>query len=190
MEKHELFVQAIATEIFEKYDDSELVSIGMSIGGNEFIFKELYKAYLQNAPSYENNPMIGAKLEVKFNPEADEIIIKRHETNLHFTNETFLQYLNLISICFSEIYPLGSVVELDNEMFTEEFMEASTQEDAEESREMESTEKENAEEKEPLLAMITGRNVTLMEDFEDCMIDYLARLRPICTNLKYQKKIK
>ena len=55
------------------------------------------------------------------NRSEDEILIKRAVTKLKFNTKEFMDYLNILSICFSDIYPLGSVVELDEKLFTKEY---------------------------------------------------------------------
>ena len=123
MEKHEIFNKA--TGRFKDRSNEDLLSIGISIGSNHATFRNLYTAYITNKAKYENTPRIGAKLKVEFNRSEDEVLIKRATTELKFNTREFMDYLNLVSICFGEIYPLGSVVELDNKLLTKEYKNSS-----------------------------------------------------------------
>ena len=123
MEKHEIFNQAI--EQFKDRNKEDLLSIGITIGSNHSTFRKLYTAYITNKAKYENKPRIGAKIKVEFNRSEDEVLIKRAPTELKFNTKEFMDYLNLVSICFGDIYPLGSIVELDDELFAKEYKRSS-----------------------------------------------------------------
>ncbi|MCL1989544.1 MAG: DUF4176 domain-containing protein [Defluviitaleaceae bacterium] len=161
MEKNELFRQALSQEIFSSYNEEDLFSIGVAIGNNPVVFKELYQAYLKNGARYENKPMLGAKIEVDFMRETDEIMIKRVETTFKLNSETFLSYLNMLNICFGEVYPMGSVVELDGETLTESYAKAMRIKPSEK----------------PLMATITGRFIPIGES-ENHFTEYMASLWP------------
>jgi len=161
MEKHELFRNALEEQqAFENYDASDLLTIGVRIGSNEVVFKQLYKAYMNGDSTYEYNPRRGAKIEVSFNLKNDEVIIEQLTKEFKFTEELFLSYLNLASLCYSAIHPMGSVIELDEEMLDDEFKKAFVKEG------------------EPLLAMITGCRVSLPDELEEYIADYVGRIWP------------
>ena len=162
MEKHEIFEQAIGTK-FKEHNKEDLLSIGIAIGTNQKTYKDLYIAYSRGEAKYENNPRRGAKIEVEFNLSEDEILIKRLETVLKFNREQFLIYINLMMLCFGEIYPLGSVLELDEELLTKEFLRASGVKDEEEGS---------------VRVMITDRFVPVSEDNDQFIIEYIARPFP------------
>jgi len=163
MEKHELFKQAIETEAYSDYNKEDLLSLGISIGSNRVTFRDLYKAYFMNESNYENKPMIGSKIEVLFDRLEDKVIIKRSKIVLEFSIQKFLEYLNLLMICFGEVYPLGSVVEIDETLLNEEFKKAVGV---------------NVEAGISVRAVITGRFVSLRDDSGEYVIEYVGRLRP------------
>jgi len=158
MEKQEIFNQAIERGKFEGNNKEDLLSIGITIGNNHITFKDLYTAYFANKARYENKPRRGAKVEVEFNRSEDEVLIKRLETKLKFSTAQFLEYLNLLTLCFGEIYPLGSIVELDEQLFTKEFKKASGIKEGERS----------------ILAVIIGRFVPVNESSDQHLIEYVA----------------
>jgi hypothetical protein len=161
MEKQELFKKGMEAINIEVENREVLYSVGMSIGSNAVVFKELYRSYLTKEQRYEYQPFIGAKMEVVFNVSEDEIMIKQLGKALEFTSQTFLQYMNVIKLCFSEIYPIGSVVELDAELLRPEFLKLVN----------------GLEENEGVQVVITGRFVPLDEE-EAYVVEYLARLWP------------
>ena len=162
MEKHEIFNQAIGREKFEGCNKEDLLSIGITIGSDNVAFKELYTAYFADEARFEYKPRRGAKIEVEFNRLDDEVLIKRLETELKFCVSQFLDYLNLLTLCFSNIYPLGSIVELDEKLFTKEFFNASGVKEGESS----------------LLAVITARFVPVDENNEQQFVEYVATQYP------------
>jgi len=132
------------------------------MGSNHVVFKDLYTAYFTNEARFEHKPRRGAKIEFEFNRAKEEVLIKRLEIELKFSIEQFLEYLNLLALCFGEIYPLGSVVELDEKLFTKEFMKASGVKEGERS----------------ILAVITGRFVPVDEENDNYVIEYVATPYP------------
>jgi len=164
MEKQEIFNQAIEKEEFEGYNKEALLSIGITIGNNHVTFRDLYTAYSTNKDRYENNPRRGAKIEVEFNRSNDEVLVKQLKTELKFSIEQFLRYLNLLTLCFGEIYPLGSVVELDEKLFTEEYRKISGIKEGERS----------------VLAVITDRfmPVPVSGSSDQHVIEYMATAYP------------
>ena len=161
MDKIEIFSQAI--ERFKDHDKEDLLSIGITIGSNPITFKKLYTAYFTNKEKFENKPRIGAKIEAKFNRFEDEVLIKRSKIELRFSTKQFLDYLNLLMICLGEIYPLGSVVEIDESLLRDEFKKAASV---------------KTEMRSSVQVLITGRFVPLRDDNGEYLIEYVGRVRP------------
>lgn len=161
MEKHELFnIGLTSQEGFKSYDSSELQSIGLELGSDEITFKQLYIAYLKGEKSYENNPFFGAKIMVTFEPKKNEVTIKQLSTILSFSETTFVNYLNLIHLCFSKIHPVGTVVELDELLLTEDIAPGfSAIDDAQ-------------------YVVLTGRKINLPGTYNDYVVDYIGRMWP------------
>ena len=158
MEKYELFMNTLKSQAsLASYKQEELASIGQYLGNDQVVFKEVYKAYKAKKASYENNPMLGAKVEITFDWKKEEVVIKRLEITLVLSNTAFLRYLNLIDVCFLEIYPIGSVVELDLEMMSEAVRRMYQSSIA--------------------LVSISGRKV-LLGDGKSHYVDYVGRLWP------------
>jgi len=158
MEKYELFIKALknAPE-FEAYKQEELVSLGQFLGNDTMVFKAVYQAYLDKKASYENKPRIGAKVVINFDWKQEEVTMKRVETELIFPLTTFLSFLAIIDTCFLEIYPIGSVVELELDMMSEQVRRM--YQDA------------------LALVSISGRKVWL-DDGRHYFVDYVGRLWP------------
>jgi len=156
MEKYEIFKKAIEKGKFEGCKEG-LLSIGLTIGSNRTAFKELYTAYFTNESKYEHQPRRGPKIEFEFSRSRD-VLIKRSELELKFSTARFLEYMSLQVFCYGDIYPLGSVVELDEMLFTKKFMRSS------------GVLKENGR----ILAVITGRFVPVDEGNKKHVIEYVA----------------
>ena len=158
MEKYELFVTALkSTPNFNEFNQAELASLGQFLGGDYVVFKDLYRAYIDKKSIYENKPIFGAKVEVAFDWEQGSVTFKRLETKIVMTHHTLLQFLSLVDTCFLEIYPIGSVVELELEMMSEQVRRMYHDTEA--------------------LVSISGRKVWLGDD-EKYFVDYVGRLWP------------
>jgi len=156
MKKDELFTYALRNRRdFEAYKQEGLIEIGRFLGGDHIVFKEIYKAFLYRKSSYENDPMLGDKVVVVFDWKNEEVAIKVQEIKLKFTIATFLLYLSLIDTCFSELYPVGSVIELELEMMPERVRRIYKDTDA--------------------LVSISGRKVSRGDGY---FVDYIGRLWP------------
>jgi hypothetical protein len=101
--------------------------------------------------------MIGAKVEISFDWQEKMVTINQLETELKLPINTFLNFLNLIDICFMEVYPMGSVVELDLEWAGENVKQLYSETEA--------------------LVTIVARRAKVVEEF-DYFIDYVAYLWP------------
>ena len=121
MDKYQLFKKALTNNAeLKAYNQEELVKIGNIFGSDQILFKEICKAYLTKKTSYKNDPMIGAKVEIEFNWRREEILVKQLDIRLVFKLTTFPTFLNLIDICFLDVHPVGSVVELDIDLLPEQ----------------------------------------------------------------------
>lgn len=158
MKKDELFTYALSNKRdFEAYKQEDLVEIGRFLGGDHIVFKDVYKAYLDKKSVYENDPMIGEKVEIIFDWKNEEVVFSMQEIKLKFVIEAFLSYLSLIDTCFLELYPLGSVIELELDMMPERVRRVYKDSDA--------------------FVSISGRKVS-MGDEDKYFVDYIGRVWP------------
>lgn len=97
-----------------------LSSFGLMVGQQASVFKAAYLAYLKKENSYHYEPMIGAPLEFKYDFEKKVVTLKRFGDSENLTFEQFQRYMGLIDLIFSEVYPVGSVVELDESELSDE----------------------------------------------------------------------
>ena len=158
MEKSELFINTLKNNpAFNEYKQDDLVGIGRLLGSKQVVFKEVYKAYLDKKGSYEHQPVIGPKVELIFDWKNEEVIIKKLKIELNFTIKTFLDFLSLIDISYLEIPPIGSVVELDLDMMSEQVRRMYQDSEA--------------------LVSISGRKVMLGDGLK-YFVDYVGRVWP------------
>lgn len=144
-------------EGFSNYEMNELIEIGNFLGSNNQLFREIYLAYRSMESQFETKPKIGAKITIVFFWEEKMVSIERLSVKLKFEQNTFLKFLGFIDSIYAEILPLGTVVELDTSMMSQEdqnfFM----------------------EEKVDNRVVLTGRKIPLKEEFGNYIVDYLAR---------------
>ncbi|EOP60623.1 DUF4176 domain-containing protein [Bacillus cereus] len=138
----------------------ELLQMGNLLGNQPSLFREVYKAFRNQEDVFENKPKIGAKFSVTFDYPNEAIHFERLETQLDIPFSQFLRLMGLIDACYSEILPLGTVVELDVDMMPEVIQNMF----------------KNSELGE--LVILTGRKVPLREGFNDYVVDYLGYLWP------------
>ncbi|MED1511817.1 DUF4176 domain-containing protein [Bacillus proteolyticus] len=138
----------------------ELLQMGNLLGNQPSLFREVYKTFRNQEDVFENKPKIGAKFSVTFDYPNETIRFERLETQLDIPFSQFLRLMGLIDACYSEILPLGTVVELDVDMMPEVIQNMF----------------KNSELGE--LVILTGRKVPLREGFNDYVVDYLGYLWP------------
>ena len=81
-------------------------------------------------------------------------------TELTFTEAAFVAYLNLIHLCFGDIHPVGTVVELDESRLSAEIAAGFVSDD------------------EVRYVVLTGRKVSLPGAYTDYVVDYIGRMWP------------
>lgn len=138
----------------------KLLQMGNLLGNQPSLFREVYKAFRNQEDVFENKPKIGAKFSVTFDYPNEAIHFERLETQLDIPFSQFLRLMGLIDACYSEILPLGTVVELDIDMMPEVIQNMFKDSELGE------------------LVILTGRKVPLREGFNDYVVDYLGYLWP------------
>jgi hypothetical protein len=138
----------------------ELLQMGALLGNQTVLFREVYKAFRNQEDSYETKPKIGAKFLITFDYPNETIHFERLETKVSIPFSQFLRFMGLIDSCYSDIFPLGTVVELDVDMMPEVLQNMFKGSELGE------------------LVILTGRKVPLKEGFDDYVVDYLAYLWP------------
>ena len=118
------------------------------------VLDAIVKAFLDKKPNYIYHPRIGADIEVTFLPK--EVYICRNETEITLSKSEFVHFLDGVDKVYSDILPLGTLVEIDKEQLSQELV-ASLLGD------------------EPLYVMIMGRKVV----FDGAYVDYLAQFWPL-----------
>ena len=142
MDKNQLFEDSLRVYAdFGALDLEHLQQIGIFIGYDPIAFKNMYFDYLNKR-------------------DKDKIIIEGHSIEVNFDSTSFLKFLNLVDICYSEILPVGSVVEADLERFPEGFRKLYEIND------------------EPALFIISGRKVPAHNIDTPYYVDYTTRLFP------------
>lgn len=147
-------------DIFDdRQNIDEYSSLGVLLGTQKQVFKEAYLTYLKCKEQYSYQPILGAKVDFKFDYQTHFVRIKRLEHELTLSFHDFQKYMGLIDAVFAEIYPIGTVVELDEKMLPTNVRELFTQPD------------------QGLLVTIQGRKIPISKT--NNLIDYIGSVWPV-----------
>ena len=161
MDKYQFLEDSL--KVYADFGDlnlQHLTQFGNFIGSNLDAFKELYKSYLNKDTSFEILSSLGKPAHITFDWVKEEIIIEKNKLEIKFDSTIFLKYMNLIDICYYEILPIGSVVEIDLKRFPEDFKKMYERND------------------EPPLFILSGRKTPAYDVNIPYYVDYVARLYP------------
>ncbi|MGM0165623.1 hypothetical protein IGI39_000565 [Enterococcus sp. AZ135] len=87
--------------------------LGATLGKQPVLLKNLYKAYLKKEDNFGYKPMIGAALDISFDHSSQQVSFSRAQESAKLTFNQFQKYVGLIDLLFSDVYPIGTVAELD-----------------------------------------------------------------------------
>jgi len=118
MEASEHFEKILKME-FGEYNLKDLMMLGEFLGRKLSFFRQIYKAYHTKEVNLEMTPKLGAPIKVSFIWETKEVIITRQKVEIKLTIDLLLKYLGAIDLCFGDVLPVGSVVEIDLSYFPE-----------------------------------------------------------------------
>lgn len=135
-----------------------LISLGTTLGRQPILLKNLYKAYIKVENNFGYKPMIGAALEFCFDHSEQQVSLNRAQESIKLTFNQFQKYIGLIDLLFTDVYPIGTVAELDEALLPTYIQEMYG----------------NSEE--GFLVSIHGRRVLTKK--EDEYIDYVATVWP------------
>lgn len=158
MDKNDLWRTTLERSFKTEKSIQDYLTIGMMLGTQKSLFKQLYLAYLNQLSSFEHKPMLGAKMNVQMDYQQRSVVISRAEQKLTFTFKEFQQFMALIDAVFGEIYPIGTVVELDEALLPKETEQFMTNPD------------------DGLLVVLYARKIPLEDDQQ--LVDYVGTLWP------------
>ena len=138
----------------------ELLQICTVLGNQPPLFRAIYKTFLNRELVYENKPKFGARFSVKFDYEKQEAVLERAELRTIIPFAEFRRILGLIDSVYSEILPIGSVVELDLEVLPEPLQ------------------KMFKDSKIGAWISITGRKIPIREEYGNYVMGYVGYMWP------------
>lgn len=140
----------------------EVLLIANFLGNHPQILRSIYKAYRKLNSEFTYKPKIGATIHVEFDYGKERsVTFSRQQIKLRFLEADFLIFMAKIDAIYTEILPVGSIVELDEEMLP-----AAIKNQLEYSGVSE-------------LVVITGRKLPLQAPFDKYIVDYYAYVWPI-----------
>lgn len=119
-QRRELWQQVCTEENLEMDNLEELHNMGLFLGGQPVLFRNINLAFFQEKKDYDYKPTIGARLQVSFDHENQQVKIARTPVEITLNFDQYLTYMGLIDAVFSEIYPTGTVIELNEELLSDE----------------------------------------------------------------------
>lgn len=119
-QQRELWQQVCTEENLGINNLEELQSIGLFLGSQPVLFRKINLAFFEEKAEFDYKPTIGARLHVHFDHEEQQVTIQRNPVELTLSFDHYLTYMGLIDAVFSEIYPIGSVIELNEELLSDE----------------------------------------------------------------------
>jgi hypothetical protein len=138
----------------------ELLQMGHLLGSQRNLLREVYKTFRTQHTEYKTKPMIGAPFLFQINWEEQTVYFERMEVKLEFPLQNFLSFMGLVDAIYSDILPLGSVVELDVEMMPSVLQQMFKENNVGE------------------LVLLTGRKLPLRDGFDQYIVDYIGNLWP------------
>lgn len=157
----DLWKQTLTQQYLEEPEVNNLdflVLLGTTLGKQPILLKNLYKAYLKKENNFGYKPMIGAALDISFDQNEQQVSFSRAQESVTLTFSQFQKYIGLIDLLFTDVYPIGTVAELDEALLPPYIQEM------------------YGSSEEGFLVSIHGRRVLTKE--EDEYIDYIATIWP------------
>lgn len=157
----DLWKQTLTQQYLEEPEVNNLdflVLLGTTLGKQPILLKNLYKAYLKKENNFGYKPMIGAALDISFDQNEQQVSFSRAQESVTLTFSQFQKYIGLIDLLFTDVYPIGTVAELDEALLPPYIQEM------------------YGSSEEGFLVSIHGRRVLTKQ--EDEYIDYIATIWP------------
>lgn len=157
----DLWKQTLTQQYLEEPEVNNLdflVLLGTTLGKQPILLKNLYKAYLKKENNFGYKPMIGAALDISFDQNEQQVSFSRAQESVKLTFSQFQKYIGLIDLLFTDVYPIGTVAELDETLLPPYIQEM------------------YGSSEEGFLVSIHGRRVLTKQ--EDEYIDYIATIWP------------
>lgn len=123
MDKSELLKKYISSKYLGFPISTELFSTALIIGTQLQLFREICLGIYNKNDKFEYKPAIGADIKFTVDYEKSEIEIERLQKKECINLINFCKLLSLLDSICMPIYPLGSVVELDEALLPKEVIE-------------------------------------------------------------------
>lgn len=149
-----------ADEIISPLVDDELITMAMSLGINQVVFKDIYRAIRDRETEFSHQVMMGPLVEATFS-WADNIVslqIGPYKKELKF--EQLLKFMGLIDAVYAPVYPLGTILKIKQDMLPDQWQTMFSNQDE-------------------LLVIVIGRKQELPNKFTDYLFDYITVLWPL-----------
>lgn len=120
-QQKELWVATIeSSNLTGKITKDTINELGLILGGQPQLAQNIYQSFLNQTTSYEHKPRIGAIIQISFDYEKERVTFAWLKKQVVLTVAQFKRFMGFVDTIFTEIYPIGTIVELDEELLTED----------------------------------------------------------------------
>ena len=158
-QQKELWVATIeSSNLTGEITKDTINELGLILVGQPQLAQNIYQSFLNQTTSYEHKPRIGAIIHISFDYEKERVTFAWLKKQVVLTVPQFKRFMGFVDTIFTEIYPIGTIVELDEELLTEDVKALFTTDEL------------------GLFVSVQGRKLTIPET--QMMIDYVGTLWP------------
>ncbi len=149
-----------ADEIISTLVDDSLITLAMSLGINQTVFKDIYQVIRKREEVFSHQVMMGPLVEVKFDWAMGNVSLQVGPYKKELTFDQLLRLMGLIDSVYSPVHPLGTILKLKREMLPDKWQEM-------------------VSDQEEVLVMITGRKQDLPGVYANYLFDYITVIWPL-----------
>lgn len=143
-------------------EDNDFINkICLDIATDMVQLNKIIDGILQKDSLFEYTPLFGTSLKVSYHWDKKQVVLERSKQSVSLEMRTWFELLAKIDLVFSEVLPIGSVIEVDGEKTTPELREIF----------------ESQEDGVGFYLQIVARKVAI--ENSDNYVDYLATIWPI-----------
>lgn len=137
-------------------------SLVKAMGSNRTILTSVYRSLLAREGSFKIKPLFGAEYLFTFDYAVGNVVITQSESNIDLSIEQLRLLLGKVDAATSPIYPLGSVLKLNDGMFPDHALDMAQISDESHG-----------------LVIVTGRKLQLIDPYQKYIVDYIVSIWPL-----------
>ncbi|GAK30159.1 hypothetical protein WOSG25_012560 [Weissella oryzae SG25] len=149
-----------ADEIIAPLVDDSLITLAMSLGINQAVFKDIYQVIRKRGEVFSHQVMMGPLVKADFDWVTGNVDLQVGPYRKSLIFNQLLRLMGLIDSVYSPVHPLGTVLKLNREMLPDKWQEM-------------------VSDQEEVLVMVTGRKQDLPGVYANYLFDYITVIWPL-----------